>query len=1156
MRLKFTFSFLFVFFLFVVTAFGQKPRFQFQYLLEGLNNERVTAIQQDRLGFIWIGTYNGLHRYDGIDFKVYLSSGEPGSLPNSRIDKIFSDSKGNLWIGTDDGICRFNQEYDNFTRFEMTSGLVDASDLAPNRISGIVEDEKGILWVGSEREGLFHFDESKGSFIPYVENEKITSFGAASVTELCAGKAGVLWIGLRNGLLKLDTESGETSSFPAIEGKNIRDMAMDKGGDLWVGTMADGLYLLKESNQGNKKFKHYSHQAEKPGSIGNNSIYDIFVDRQNQVWVGNENGGLHLYEREKDIFYNYSPDARDPHSISNNSVWSIYEDAQGRIWVGTAQSGVNIIDKRFVKFTHYYSSPLHANGINNNVVRGFWEEENGNVWIATDGGGLNHWNRAENIFTHYTHDPKKPFSIGSNALLDFTEDAQGRLWIATWAGGLNVLTDREQMRFSRLEELHKGDSLAATISSAFALLKDQKGNVWSGNFQSGLGLHKLESKRTTLFVNDPKDKASIAHDILFALFQDSEGTIWVGGEHGGLNKLLKGENGEITFKRYAPDGDDPASIAGHTVNHIYEDSRHNIWVATSHGLSRYVKESDNFINFSSKDGLPSDFTESILEDGQGNLWVSTAKGLSKFDPVNKTFRNYKTSDGLQGDKFSRHSALKLKSGEMLFGGTNGFNLFHPDKVEDNPLKPEVYLTDFKLFNKPVAVGEKDSLLKTSISLAREITLSYDQNIFSFDFVALNYTHPTKNEYAFMLEGLEEDWNYVGNKRSATYTNLDPGEYTFRVKASNNDGVWNEEGRALSVIITPPYWQTWWFRVLVAVAIVGGALSFYQVRMNAIKAQKAELERQVKEQTADIQKANDELIERQEEIQLQAEVLQQTNENLRETQEEIASQRDHLESVNEQVMSSIQYAQTIQKAILPADARIAEAFQDFFILYKPKDVVSGDFYWFAHLPKEDSGHPSDLSFMAVVDCTGHGVPGAFMSIIGSTLLNEIVNQKQILEPAEILEQLDLGVKAAVEKAEGINTAGMDVCLCRFEKGAGKQVKIRFSGAKRDLLYINAGSEKVEKLFADRRSIGSNSSLLFTNQDLVLESGSTLYLASDGYADQNNIEREKLGSKKLTSLISEFSSLSVQEQKQKFEAVLDAHQSGTDQRDDITLVGLKA
>lgn len=848
----------------------RRPLLQFQHLKEGLNNERITSIHQDSLGFIWIGTYNGLHRYDGMNFKIYVSSQEPHSIPNNRIEKIFSDSKGNLWIGTANSICRYNRALDSFIRYGVISGFVDASDPSPNRISAIVEDKKGKIWIASEKEGLFYFDQDQQAFIPYFNKKTGLALSSTHITEICFGKSDELWIGLINGLNKLDIRSGKITHFPFqenhlhnIAGKNVRGMDIDKNGNLWIGTRSNGLYLLKEENQHKKIFDHYQHEPENPNSLGNNSVYSVFVDRQNQLWVGNENGGLHLFNPLNNSFFRYTSDAKDPFSLSNNSIWSVSEDKQGRLWIGTGLNGVCFADQHFAKFTHYYSSPLNPHGLNNDLVREFWEDKKGNVWIATDGGGLNYWNRSTNKITHYTHEPNNPLSIGSNALLDFTEDAEGRLWIATWAGGINVLTDRQKMHFRKIQDIQPKDSMASSIISSFALYTDRKGNVWSGNFEKGLGFHNAESKTTQLFANDPKDKTSISANTLYTVFEDSEGTIWIGGENNGLNKLVKGEGGKISFKRYNHYASDSTSLPGEIVNQVFEDSQQNIWVASSGGLSRYVKEKDHFITYSTRHGLPSNFVVSIIEDEEGFFWVGSEKGLTKFDPQNKTFRNYSKSDGLQGEKFSRHAVISLSSGEMMFGGTNGFNIFHPAEVRDNPHKPQVYLTDLKLFNKSVAVGENDSLLKVDISLTKELVFQPHQNVISLEFVALNFTHPSKNQYAYILEGLEEEWNYVGNMQVATYTNLDPGEYTFRVKASNNDGIWNEEGTQVKITVLPPWYRTWWFFTLACVFIGASFFLFIRWREKRLKEDKAILAHAIDTKTKELEKKQAEIIARDE-----------------------------------------------------------------------------------------------------------------------------------------------------------------------------------------------------------------------------------------------------------------------------------------------------
>ena len=903
------FIYLFIFILNIFCSFGgygqsethNKPPLLFKNISGGLNNERITSVNQDKYGFIWLGTYNGLHRYDGINFRIYTNTGDSSSLPNSRIEKIFSDSEGSLWIGTANGLSRYNWEQDNFTRFPLKSGLTDPSDPSPDKITAITEDGSGTLWVGSAKEGLLYLDRHKQAFVPFFRDKSSYALSSTFVTEVCVGKNDDLWIGLNTGLNKLNTKTGKITYFPdikdsetGIDGKHIRGLAIEANGDLWVGTWENGLFRLKEKDQEQKRFTRYKHEPGKPNSLGNNSIITIFIDHKNQVWTGNENGGLHLYDRKKDLFYRYVPDETKPYSISNLSVWSIFEDREHRLWIGMANNGVNILDQYFVKFTHHFYSPLNPKGLNHNLIFGFWEEKNGNVWIATDGGGLNHWDRTTGIFTHYKHNPEDPNSIGSNAVLDLSEDVKGRLWAGTWDGGINILTDREKMHFQKLQDLQKEDSLAGSVRHTFALLKDRKGNMWSGNYEGGIGFHDLKTKSSKVFFNHPKDLESLSNNTINTLVEDSEGYIWAGAAFNGLNKLHINDKGKLISQRFLHDEKDSTSIVGDLINHVYQDSKNNIWVATDKGLSKLSDGGKEIRSYTSKDGLPGDIVESVIEDNNGLLWIGTSKGLARFNPEKNEFNVYTVSDGLQGNKFTRHAVLKLRSGELLFGGSNGFNIFHPDSVRNNPVRPEVFITDLKLFNQSIKIGEKDSLLKMPVSLTREVTFKHHQNIISIEFVALNYTHPAKNNYAFMLEGLEKNWNYVGNKNNATYTNLDPGKYTFRVKASNNDGVWNEEGTTLSIIITPPYWQTWWFRTLMVAFICSSVVAFFIVRTRNIREQKLELEKQVLQRTADLQKANQEVIEQKEKLEEQSGSLQLMNQELEEQKEEIIAGREEAE----------------------------------------------------------------------------------------------------------------------------------------------------------------------------------------------------------------------------------------------------------------------
>ncbi len=578
---------------------------------------------------------------------------------------------------------------------------------------------------------------------------------------------------------------------------------------------------------------------------------------------------------------------------------------------------------------------------------------------------------------------------------------------------------------------------------------------------------------------------------------------------------------------------------------VYGHSDSNLWIGTRNGLNKFDPKTETFTRYSEKDGLPNKIIYGVLGDNSGNLWFSTNNGLSMLNPKTNKFTNFERKDGLQSSEHNSGSFHKGKNGKLYFGGINGFNEFNPDSVKINKYIPPVVITDFLLFNKSVNVGNNKTekfQLKEHINYTQEITLNYTNYIFAFEFSALNYRQAEKNQYKYMLAGLDKEWietDYL--HRRATYTNLSPGEYTFIVKASNDAALWNEKGTEIKLIILPPFWKTWWFRSLIVIFIITCLVSFYLLRMKAIKKQNKELELQVKKRTIDLSNINTKLKENQAELEVK--------------QEEIISQRDMLsfknekiELQNEQIKGSIRYAKTIQNAILPPIDELNKYFET-FILFRPKDIVSGDFYWHS---KTDKYH-----FIAVVDCTGHGVPGAFMSTIGSRLLNEIIAEHKIYSPNKILEEFNIRTQKALRQKQTSILDGMDVCLCRIE--SREKSKVIFSGAKRDLYYYSAGSKSMETLKAERKSIGgavsSKNKAEFTNQELLLNKGDLLYMTTDGYIDQNNFDRKRFGLNELNELLKNNAEKPLRKQKKILEKVLDKWQEDVSQRDDITILGIK-
>jgi serine phosphatase RsbU (regulator of sigma subunit)/streptogramin lyase len=479
----------------------------------------------------------------------------------------------------------------------------------------------------------------------------------------------------------------------------------------------------------------------------------------------------------------------------------------------------------------YRYDPDDDKGLSHKSVLGFHEDKQGNIWIGTDGGGLNRFDPVKKTFTHYRHDPNDKNSLGFDVVKSICEDSRGNLIIGTWSHGLDVFNRQKGVFTHYFSRNQNGKNPSAV--DVWALLKDSQDNIWVGTLGGGLNLFYPQKDTFQYFRHDPNDKTTISSKDVYVVFEDSENNLWIGTNGGGLNLFDRNKG---RFYHYIVDPAKPNSLSSNDIRAIYEDSQGNLWIGTQGGgLNHFNKKDGTFKAYTTADGLPSNTVLGILEDSNGNLWLSTLKGLCKFNPQKNISKNYTVEDGLQDNEFTSTCCLKSKTGKMYFGGINGFNVFQPDNIRDNSNVPPVVLTDFQIFNESVSPDDENALLSKHISETEEITLSYKHSVFSFEFAAMNYTIKEKNKYAYMMEGFDADWNYVGTERKATYTNLDAGNYVFRVKASNNDGVWNEEGVAVKIKITPPPWKTWWAYSLYAIAIIGTILGY--LRYKAIEHQK-------------------------------------------------------------------------------------------------------------------------------------------------------------------------------------------------------------------------------------------------------------------------------------------------------------------------------
>ena len=824
------------------SAYDSDIDFENISLDEGLSQSVVTSIIQDKRGFLWFGTQDGLNRYDGNNFKVYKHDrDDPKSLSDSFVVVLHEDQTGTIWIGTNNGgLNSFDPKTEVFTRYQ--SDAEDPGSLAGETVAAIFEDKDGVLWVGTSG-GLNRFDRDSGEFTHYVNDpERSDSLASNMVNDIVQDKKGRYWIATTNGVDLFVADHGHFTHHQndpfdptSISNNQVNDLFVDEQGVLWVATLG-GLHRYVPET---RNFIRYQNDPDDPNSLSFNDIFDLYEDRQGLFWVGTNGGGLNRFDRQTERFIRFQNDPADPQSLSSNQVFSIAEDEAGVLWFGTFGSGVEKFDPLRQKFLLYQHNPDIPSSLSSNYIWAMTEDHEGVLWIGTVGSGLDRFDRLTGDIEHYTTDPDDPQSLSSNWVLALMEDT-GTIWIGTNAG-LDRL-DTEQ-----------GSFVQYAMAPVYAIFQEDENTLWVGS-QTGLVNFDINSGTFTTYTNDPEDPESLSDNMVIYILEDSQGNLWLGTFNGGLNLF---DRETLKFTSYMNDPDDGTSLGNNTVLAIHEDQSGDLWLATGGGLEKLDKKSGTFTHYTEKDGLPNNTVYGILEDDQGSFWVSTNMGISRFNPRDNTFRNYGVADGLQSNEFNMSSFLKTSDGEMLFGGINGLNAFYPEEVLDNLYIPPVVITDFELFNQSVIPGEA-SPLKESIATSENVMLDYDDDFFGFEFAALHFSSPENNEYAYILEGFDPDWNYVGARNYVGYTNVPPGDYTFRVKGTNSDGLWNETGATLGITITPPFWQTWWFRIMAVSLLAGAVLGVFSMRLRVVENQKRRLESQVQERTQELHATMDEL----------------------------------------------------------------------------------------------------------------------------------------------------------------------------------------------------------------------------------------------------------------------------------------------------------
>jgi signal transduction histidine kinase/ligand-binding sensor domain-containing protein len=829
-----------------VMPLNAQPRYsRFKHLTvdDGLSSNRIRCIHKDSKEYLWLATDVGLDKYDSYQVKKYRSSeNQPGTISSDLLTCIYEDHSKNLWFGTFNGLNLYDPDKDNFKVFK--NNPADKNSINSNSITGITEDKNGNLWIVTDGDCLNKWIPQSQSFIRFQFERKTHDLPNRTSKMLATDSKGYLWVtSLSTVIRRFDPESGTFAEFsdPSIDFGNFsyKNIYIDNQDKIWIATDGSGFFSYDPASD---KFKHYGSGGGGKGT-NQNLILDILPEDDRHLLIAVDQGGINRFDKVTETFEYFQYDQANDDGLNNNGIWCLYKDNEDVLWVGTSGGGLNYSNpqkERFKLFTHNNNNP---SSMSYSFTGCFCEDYQGLIWIGTDGGGLNVYNPETGSFKIFKHNSSDPYSISGNVIRGIAEDKDHDMWIGTWNAGLNRY-DRKTGRFIHYMPDKKDPSSISGIT-IYNLIIDHDNVLWLSIYNEGIDLFEKDKGVIKRFRPNPDKPGSLSGINSWFYFEDSDKNMWICTQNG----LDRYDRLKQSFKVYRfPDND---------IGSFYKDKRGYIWVGTNtRGLFMCNEDGTILKTYDMSNILPSNRIHAITEDKKGDIWFSSNSGISRLNPEIQSIRKYSKEDGLQGDQFYQQSFLKTRKGELYFGGYNGFNSFNPDSLKESDYIPPVYITDFQIFNKPVSYAGPGAQFPTHVSEAKEITLNWNQSVFSFSFVAINYTHSKKNQYKYIMEGFEKDWNYTdASRRYVTYTNLDPGEYTFRVAATNNDGVWNEKGTSLKIIILPPFWKTLWFRLMIVSVIVLIFASFFILRVSQLKRQKIILEKSVEMKTSELRELN-------------------------------------------------------------------------------------------------------------------------------------------------------------------------------------------------------------------------------------------------------------------------------------------------------------
>lgn len=1019
----------------------------------GLSQSAVTCIFQDRQGFMWFGTQDGLNRYDGYNFRIFKNNPEnKNSLSDNFIFSIIEDESGKLFIGTQSGnLHHYNPVEESFSIVQP-----DRINLSKSRMSSILaryyDKDKNVDWSGGlgQETGLKMENKSTGEIKVFRHNPRDAySLSNDKVYSIFRDKSGSLWIGTFNGLDKLDETSG--------------------------------------------KFTHFRNNPDDPYSISDNFVWPVFEDSKGNLWIGTVKAGLNKYDKKANKFYHYRNDPGDHKSLNDNFIFSIYEDRSGVIWVGTNTGGVNYFNPAAQVFDLHKHNPKVKNSLSDDLVLALHVDKEGNYWIGTRNGGLDKYNHRTKEFTNYSHKPWNKNSPVSNSILTITEDRSGVLWLGSFSSGLNSFNPRTEEFRSFIND--PSDPHSLSDNRVYSIVEDQHGDMWIGTYAGGLNKLDRNTGKITRFEFDPENKSSLSSDNIWSLAEDKSGKLWIGTFGGGVNLFNRENNNFTHFKN---DSTDIESLGDNNIIRIFVDSKNNVWFGTTKGLCRYYRETNRFKTWREKDGLANDFVYGILEDKKGFLWISTNKGISKFNTRSEEFKNYYAEDGLQGDEFNQNAfARDNLNGSLLFGGNNGFNVFNPELITKNSFIPPVVFTNYIRYNTDDEEGKP--IYETGISQSKRIGLTYKDNIVTFEFAALSFYNNKKNQYRYLLEGFNENWIQLGSENKITFTNLSPGEYKLKIIGSNNDGVWNESGASLSLVVSPPWWKT------------NIAYSLYAISLFSLLFGLRRFELNRREQKAHI---------RESELRLKA----------------TEAEKRTLQVENDRKTKELEEARQLQLSMLPKKLPVLPNLE-FAAFMRTATEVGGDYYDFK---VQDNG----IINIALGDATGHGLQAGTMVTLMKGFFTSDSNR---LDLQDFMSECSSRIKEI--------ELGRILMSFAYLKIDHNKLYITNAGMP-PIYYYNSNTGVIEEIMIPGMPLGAMRNIKYKMVEKEINRGDIILMLTDGLPEQMNDQNEMFDYSRIKSNFCDFVHYKPDDIIKQLIIEGDKWMKGVTQADDISFVIIKA